>query len=213
MNKKGFTLIELLVVIAIIAILAAILFPVFGRAREKARTASCASNLKQIGLAIMMYSQDYDELLPLVLLDDNGTAGYQSDDSTWAELIRPYVKNSQIFKCPSAWGDDEALVHHYGVNNANYGTGDSLTPPIGQPESALVGDPSRTFLAMDRKAGVLATPQIAWEDSSYRWGFSNFTDRHNGGLNILYCDSHVKFDRRTRIASSSATSDWTIEDD
>lgn len=212
-KKSGFTLIEMLVVIAIIAILAAILFPVFGRAREKARTASCASNLKQIGLAVLMYSQDYDETLPMVWLDDNGTAGYQSGDSTWAELIRPYVKNDQIYRCPSASGDDKTQTYHYAVNNAYYGTGDSYSPPIGQSEPAIAGDPSRTYLALDRKAGVLATPQIAWEDVSGRWGIGNFTDRHNNGLNILYCDGHVKLDRRNRIASSSAIPEWTIEDD
>ncbi len=93
--KRGFTLIELLVVIAIIAILAAILFPVFARAREKARAASCLSNLKQQGLAVMMYAQDYDEVLGLALTTD-GVASY-----TWWHIHEPYMKNRQIFTCPS----------------------------------------------------------------------------------------------------------------
>src|SRR4028118_570049 len=91
---KGFTLIELLVVIAIIAILAAILFPVFARARENARRASCLSNAKQIGLGVMQYAQDYDEKLPFSYTNP-GPGGI------WADTIQPYVKNYQMFKCPS----------------------------------------------------------------------------------------------------------------
>jgi prepilin-type N-terminal cleavage/methylation domain-containing protein/prepilin-type processing-associated H-X9-DG protein len=99
-RKNAFTLIELLVVIAIIAILASILFPVFGRARENARRSSCQSNLKQIGLTFVQYSQDYDEYLPM---------SWNSRDSTtntgavpWMMMIQPYVKSIQMFSCPSA---------------------------------------------------------------------------------------------------------------
>lgn len=99
-RKSGFTLIELLVVIAIIAILAAILFPVFARARENARRASCQSNLKQIGLGIMQYTQDYDEAYPLV-----GGNEYSNNASrytpSWRVKIYPYVKSTQLFVCPS----------------------------------------------------------------------------------------------------------------
>src|SRR5690606_13298398 len=106
-TKRGFTLIELLVVIAIISILAAILFPVFARARENARRASCMSNLKQIGLGIMMYTQDYDETYPRCLQIDAATP---PDDIRWVsgnywvwqQMIQPYVKNYQIFRCPSS---------------------------------------------------------------------------------------------------------------
>src|ERR1700682_886826 len=96
--KRGFTLIELLVVIAIIAILAAILFPVFARARENARRASCQSNLKQIGLATIQYVQDYDERFP-----DFGCTGLASyiDDTGIGIKLQPYVKSYQVFVCPS----------------------------------------------------------------------------------------------------------------
>jgi len=95
-RRRGFTLIELLVVIAIIAILAAILFPVFSRAREKARTAACQSNLKQIALAAKMYSNDWDEYTVPDWLGPQGGPLY-----TWYDLLQPYIKNWDIYKCPS----------------------------------------------------------------------------------------------------------------
>ena len=102
--KMGFTLIELLVVIAIIAILAAILFPVFARARENARRASCQSNLKQIGLGIAQYTQDYDEKFPYVVTDtaDPATPVFCSSDTLWSDVVQPYIKSTQVFICPSA---------------------------------------------------------------------------------------------------------------
>lgn len=96
-RHSGFTLIELLVVVAIIALLAAILFPVFSRARESARRSSCQSNLKQIGLVIAQYSQDYDETLPLPV----SGAPAPISQYFWPRLVQPYAKSKQIFFCPS----------------------------------------------------------------------------------------------------------------
>src|SRR5262245_218992 len=96
-NRRGFTLIELLVVIAIIAILAAILFPVFAQAREKARQATCASNLKQITLGVLMYVQDYDETFPVW---DSAVATALD----WPDQVQPYIKNKQVSGCPDAGG-------------------------------------------------------------------------------------------------------------
>lgn len=105
MRRRGFTLIELLVVIAIIAILAAILFPVFAKAREKARQSSCLSNVKQIMLGVLQYCQDYDEQLPIGTsywyAPDGGGASSRIDPAPWNELIAPYIKNTQVFACPS----------------------------------------------------------------------------------------------------------------
>jgi len=140
---QGFTLIELLVVIAIIAILAAILFPVFARARENARRSSCQSNLKQIGIGLLQYSQDYDELLVQrgygpTFADEAGT----SDTTTkykWMDAIQPYVKSEQVFNCPS----DSLIASYYkfrdGLNYGsyaiNFGERDSasynILPPAG----------------------------------------------------------------------------------
>ena len=123
--RSGFTLIELLVVIAIIAILAAILFPAFARARENARRSSCQSNLKQLGIGFQMYLQDYDSFYPVGLVQDDDTAAYGSGSSTapgsgcanvgglfyydfgqgWGGQLYPYVKNTQVFTCP----DDTTL--------------------------------------------------------------------------------------------------------
>jgi prepilin-type N-terminal cleavage/methylation domain-containing protein/prepilin-type processing-associated H-X9-DG protein len=92
-SRRGFTLIELLVVIAIIAILAAILFPVFAQARDKARAASCLSNCRQIGMAFMQYAQDWDEYLPLTT--------FPLPSNSWTDQVQPYVKNRGIYRCPS----------------------------------------------------------------------------------------------------------------
>ena len=99
--KRGFTLIELLVVIAIISILASILFPVFGRARENARRSSCQSNLKQIGLGVMQYAQDYDEGLPPVEWTASTRGQFANNLLVFGDLFMPYVKSTEVWHCPS----------------------------------------------------------------------------------------------------------------
>ena len=112
--KKGFTLIELLVVIAIIAILAAILFPVFARAREKARQTSCLNNVKQLALGAHMYFQDYDERTLSYRHERPGNTSIK-----WQHMMLPYVKNSQLYLCPSGdrtYGSGTVATSHYGWN-------------------------------------------------------------------------------------------------
>ncbi|BDI32900.1 prepilin-type N-terminal cleavage/methylation domain-containing protein [Capsulimonas corticalis] len=174
---KGFTLIELLVVIAIIAILAAILFPVFAKAREKARQITCISNLKQIGLATLQYNQDYDEAFyahrynnsPNLLLKSNGgpfadVSGDVTNKVFWISLLQPYTKSYDVFKCPSnpnAW----VGVNTDGVSCGNaagaasgcsgvgyggensYGHNDVFLSPAGQFNDPTSGAPALVSLA------------------------------------------------------------------
>lgn len=144
--KQGFTLIELLVVIAIIALLAAILFPVFARARENARKSSCANNLKQIGLAAYQYSQDYDELV----VSSYGAYTNPTVGGTvyWMGLILPYIKNTQVFQCPSATKFTESNPLNpqgatYGHQHNNIGWG------MPTPSLADFGSSSGTLIFSD----------------------------------------------------------------
>jgi prepilin-type N-terminal cleavage/methylation domain-containing protein/prepilin-type processing-associated H-X9-DG protein len=180
-RKLGFTLIELLVVIAIIAILAAILFPVFSRARENARRASCQSNLKQIGLGLLQYTQDYDESMPRVdfgpgsFADSNLSSG--GDDYKWMDAIFPYVKSEQLFVCPStrlsASNANTGTMKRYVYGNGrNYGTYaanflyrpysgyENLFPPFGSSyygnntvRVAHIQDTSQTIAVLDANNG------------------------------------------------------------
>jgi prepilin-type N-terminal cleavage/methylation domain-containing protein/prepilin-type processing-associated H-X9-DG protein len=123
-GRRGFTLIELLVVIAIVSLLASILFPVFARARENARRSSCQSNLKQIGLGILQYTQDYDETMPFSFF---GTAGNSdAGNYKWMDAIYPYVKSEALFTCPSDSASNSRYVYQQnipaGQDSINYGS-------------------------------------------------------------------------------------------
>ncbi len=198
--KRGFTLIELLVVIAIIAILAAILFPVFARAREKARQSSCLSNMKQIALGVLMYAQDYDEKLPmqdhtsdtsdpLRLLDPAG-------DTFWFVRIEPYLKNEQILRCPSGRYDyirgapagGGSVPIDYDVDygwNYNF----CYIQPV---KLARITEPANVILLVEQE-GTL--PYGRWFNEAdsgsknFRWRYA----QHNGGSNYAFCDGHSKW--------------------
>jgi len=174
MRRRGFTLIELLVVIAIIAILAAILFPVFARAREKARQTSCLSNNKQIGLGLLMYAQDYDEKLPFHC----PAWGWAV---CWAQAINPYVKNSQIFQCPSVGGTD---VTDYGYN----WMGVELTS-LGKVQLA-----AKLIMVGDSQNGWLLPGCGLTGCCAANYGTTgNMSDVHNGGGNYVMVDGHAKW--------------------
>jgi prepilin-type N-terminal cleavage/methylation domain-containing protein/prepilin-type processing-associated H-X9-DG protein len=202
--KRGFTLIELLVVIAIIAILAAILFPVFAKAREKARQSSCLSNTKQIGLAFMQYAQDYDERNAPGRVYIAGVIDY-----FWYGALAPYMKNTQILKCPS---DSFTPVNgcSYGVPYYNM-FHDAGTGPRG---FALgnIQSPSECLLMGETQA---ASGAATWYYYTLKnWPFPYDTaggpgnrvadpGRHNGGSNILFVDGHAKWIATSTIQTTS----------
>ena len=224
-SKKAFTLIELLVVIAIISILASILFPVFARARENARRTSCLSNLKQIGLGVMMYVQDYDEMYPKTY---DGT-------SFWWKTLQPYVKSEQVFYCPSSpfSGATTPTNGNYGANRyvMAYSTGTSI-------KMASLESAANIYLIMDYGTymtypSTAVTSKAAWEylpgmgevggncatvESADPARPDNVSDCHSGrhfaGVNITFADGHAKWLKSSILYHEAATrsatnlSDW-----
>ncbi len=196
--RQGFTLIELLVVIAIIAILAAILFPVFARARENARRSSCQSNLKQIGLGIMQYTQDYDELYPQHVFNYNNYPGPTGPDgqTTWDMMVQPYIKSSQIFVCPSdsstATNDMSGVPGYSSTARRSY----SMSSYTSYRSLADFNAPTLTVLVAERDQTNLAQWNYFRDIvGQYQMcGNNNAANpaRHLGTTNILYADGHVK---------------------
>jgi prepilin-type N-terminal cleavage/methylation domain-containing protein/prepilin-type processing-associated H-X9-DG protein len=217
-RRSAFTLIELLVVIAIIAILASILFPVFGRARENARRSSCQSNLKQIGLGVAQYTQDYDEhLMP----GDNQTyPGFRY----YTDALMPYVKSEQIFRCPSAAGSKNecipfgrypvsyALNQMYELDNSSLGVSRRMFVYANPMTLAAIEDTSRTVFTGDTQNQGTA-PNYNNNEADYCYqvigsvvktanppttlGRDNsqgaYVNRHLDGSNWAFMDGHVKW--------------------
>jgi prepilin-type N-terminal cleavage/methylation domain-containing protein/prepilin-type processing-associated H-X9-DG protein len=215
-SGRGFTLIELLVVIAIIAILAAILFPVFAQAREKARQASCMSNMKQIGLAVHMYAQDYDELLP-----NNGQSSGKGDVTG---TLEPYTKQrfgQGIWVCPShaAFSPASGWTSSYGYN-----VGYLLAPGPDYPHSgyngfsnsgvalATLNHPAETICFIEHNApagnfnlwSYVARPG----DATNIDGFGRPQFRHQQQANVLFCEGHVKASRSSIAEVANETKYW-----
>jgi len=211
-TQPAFTLIELLVVIAIIAILAAILFPVFAQAREKARAISCVSNMKQLGTALIMYQQDYDDSFcpPLAWMPPSGNFDTVNSPQTWDRLIYPYTKNMQILACPSdiysptvqttyglvkrsytmpgtfgwCWfcGNGGIENNYACANNGTFGC--EFNVPV-----AAAAFPAITVMLYERD-------NCNWSNGWWNWcsvgdGTNELALRHNGTSNLLYADGHV----------------------
>ena len=229
MSRRGFTLIELLVVIAIIAILAAILFPVFARAREKARQTTCLSNVKQLMLAVLMYSGDYDETTPREWYDAAAPLGSLDwGDYTWRSAILPYTKNANIYFCPSkvflssqttfqrGSGPGEDFFDYgsnaaYGLNQVHYPSG-APTPPGGQAlamiqmpaQCVFIGETNgyHTFAhATNTHTFVFGADPIA----------TNGVARHSEGGNFGFCDGHAKWFTPNGLKCEDGECWWCIE--
>ncbi len=192
----GFTLIELLVVIAIIAILASILFPVYSRARAKARQTACISNVKQVVLAIKMYTEDFDEMLPL---GQYATVGgedglFLPDRLQWFDTVFPYVRNSELYRCPEI----RRLMPGYGMNGVC--SGESL---------GAFYDASIKILSVDMQnaadpltnAGEWA---VAWDGSAKLANGNVHADRHNGGAIYGFLDGHVKWHKESMVTAKNS---------
>jgi len=198
--RRGFTLIELLVVIAIIAILAAILFPVFARAREKARQASCLSNVKQLGLGILMYVQDYDERMPVFAPGWGVNPSPPGTGCDWWEGIYPYVKNYQIYVCPDRdewgpfnyWGRTFQVFPSYGFNGNLRGL---KLARINAPAQCLMlgdcchpmGDAAWRFTWPLAPGGWPDKCHTAVDQRNPDWAI------HNQGNNYCFADGHAKW--------------------
>lgn len=233
-KTNGFTLIELLVVIAIIAILASILFPVFARAREQARKSSCASNERQIDLAMLQYAQDYDELLPPFShgLGYKGSMGYDGGDGMrWADMVFPYVKSKQVFDCVSGtqrlatfpsglWFDISTYSYGYVTPSngaADFGVASRALGEIEDPVTTIVlADDGRQDTAMNTETIGRMIPNAGDTIDSLAGRVNGF--RHTGcqpsdatafAFNAAYADGHVKF---VRLADTYLAQ-WTLAAD
>lgn len=204
-KRRGFTLIELLVVIAIIAILAAILFPVFAKAREKARQTSCLSNAKQIGLSMMMYCQDYDETFcrgrffptgGVNLVGDDGRT-YNNRCYEWFHCLQPYANNRQVFACPSddqvGWNGNTHRRKGFAIIGPPFHEG---TSPKGH-KLAKIRRPSTAIMIAETR---IACADVGdWCARAY-WNHcrsnpeerAGVPSRHNMQANFIYCDGHAK---------------------
>ncbi len=226
-KSHGFTLIELLVVIAIISILASILFPVFARARENARRTSCLSNLKQMGLAMMQYTQDYDETYPyawsnLGTTPPGGLWGLGTNIWAWQQILHPYHKSVQVFACPSGVGanDTKPSRGHYGANNSLL-----VLPGSASIKIAAVQATANTYAFMDGgnytlAVGYARTTGTA-DNGGYIPGIGKLgsactavstgtalvddckTGRHFDGVNVAYADGHAKWLKTSVVMAES----------
>lgn len=229
-KKHGFTLIELLVVIAIIAILAAILFPVFSRAREKARQTTCLSNLKQVGQALMMYVQDWDETYPYFTscADPGQGTAYMAPQGK----LHPYVKNAKVWECPSATvgvqlvgdgnlarsgalcfpGDFAGIRLSIGFNYLLMSFFD-CTNWLPAVRMSDVVEPSETIAFADSSSwwsGGAPAGEFVFANAVWAWAYADpdhrsasRCNRHSEGENIVFADGHAKWLKWDVIANNA----------
>lgn len=198
MRRRGFTLIELLVVIAIIAILAAILFPVFAKAREKARQASCLSNVKQCMLGVLCYASDWDDFLPARM--DLASGGF-----VWPmDLVKPYAKNDDVFVCPKTKGGWSSPARtRYLPCWDTWGTGYHATiASFTRPSEAVYLNEAKDCVYAHH--WMVVDPYSRNCDDTNNFG-SEDTVPHSGGSNFAFVDGHGKWLHRSKFATWT---DW-----
>jgi prepilin-type N-terminal cleavage/methylation domain-containing protein/prepilin-type processing-associated H-X9-DG protein len=211
--RRGFTLVELLVVIAIIGLLAALLFPAFTKVRAKARQTTCASNLRQLTLAVNAYTQDYDECLPFLAYNDRNHLG-----ADWQIATHPYVKSADIWQCPDAsdYAKSGTYARSFGLPfmlepsgysynetaaaSSTPGQVDVDGPTNGKAFSpaylAQCTHPGQTFFFMDKGYGALFTPWTRWDERVQSTCIAEekiALGPHNEGKNVGFADGHVRW--------------------
>ena len=221
-RRLGFTLIELLVVIAIIAILAAILFPVFSQAREKARSISCLSNMKQMATSTMMYQQDYDEVLFFRTSSSTQIMrtplANSSNAARWWNMVMPYIKSNQLFACPSD-GTPTLSPDINGVLDIKRSYIANTAPE--ELSDAAVSDPTETIVVTEKVdyIGTATSPNTSsWigafnGEISLNPAINGVAIRHQGGTNCSFFDGHAKWMRlEAMVASRQLTGCQLIHD-
>jgi prepilin-type N-terminal cleavage/methylation domain-containing protein/prepilin-type processing-associated H-X9-DG protein len=233
MRATGFTLIELLVVIAIISILAAILFPVFAAAREKARQTKCESNMKQIALGIYQYAQDYDGVLPVTMDIDanNSTVAHM-----WFSGLAPYVTSKQVFYCPSDpdVASDPSIWGSYEMNGMLTAGSRPLDTAASPAQTILMAERAKNWNTLPSNneadymsnyydycldtwlpngnwsAGTVGNPTLPHPDGSAGWETRIDATIHSGGSNYAFLDGHVKWMHWSQTYTSQTNNMWGL---
>jgi len=215
-RRSGFTLVELLVVIGILAVLAGLLFPALAAARRKGHQAACQSNLRQIGIAISMYTQDNDGMLP------SCNTGYVTPVTwTWRAMVYPYARNAQMFMCPAERMSpafdgtipDVESQSGYAINAVHWQMGPPTPPGDYWLNEAMIGRPAETIDVTDGYGRYeLANGNETGPNSHGFVRDDPAAKRHLGGANYLFCDGHVKSLKPSAPRCDTTQCDWSIEE-
>jgi prepilin-type N-terminal cleavage/methylation domain-containing protein/prepilin-type processing-associated H-X9-DG protein len=208
-KRRGFTLIELLVVIAIIAILAAILFPVFAKARDKARQTTCLSNIKQINLALLMYASDADERTP-------ARCGYEYCTTAirfnWEMpfLLNPYIANRGLWVCPNSSPERFCCINTCSKSTWGWDVDYACNSFLNATAMGDVKDPAHVITFIENNTGNYGRwMHYGTDPSHWTWNW----DRHNDGSNYAFLDGHAKWVHGGRVAHARLTTEpWPTED-